>query len=217
MSTATCPLCNETYLAAATVCSDCRVALVLDPPEGYERAADGGAGGGQGDPPAPEALPWPEGEDEVAYELEDWGPEDRRTLSIALSAERVPHEWRDDEIVVPERFADVAEELIDAIDHPDALDEDDEEDDGGAAVLSALYVASDVLSGDPTASGAVVELLELGPDVAGRAAPYGVADHTWAVVVERTAALVGLLESDAEEDDVRPAATSLRGVLRTLV
>lgn len=216
MSTATCPLCGATYLAAATVCADCRVALVPDVPEPASgHPADATARPPEGDDGAPAA--WPEGDDEVGYELDDWGPDDRAALTAALHAERVPHEWREDEVVVPERWADVAEELIDAIDHPDALDVEDDGDDGGADLLGALYVASDILSGDPTSSGAVVDVLELAPTMAGRPAPYGVDGRLWRSVGERVAELAELLEADADEDAVRTAAGSLRGLLRDLV
>jgi hypothetical protein len=205
------------------VCADCRVALVLDPPDAPQRAdgpvaGDGGApGGGAGAAAAVDGPPWPEGDDEVAYDLDDLSLEDRDALTAALQAERAPHEWRDGELVVPERWADVAEELIDAVDHPDALDVDDEDDDGGAELLSALYVASDVLSGDPGATGAVIELLELAPALAGRPAPYGVDGRTWAAIGEGAAALAVLLEADADDDEVRATAGALRGRLRDLV
>ncbi|MEX2659646.1 MAG: hypothetical protein WD232_08110 [Acidimicrobiales bacterium] len=219
MSTAHCPLCGETYLAAATVCADCRVALVLDPPEGHDALpvddsieAEGGA------VPDVVDLAWPDGDDEIGYDLDDWVPEDRVILSDALRGERVAHEWRGGEVVVPERFADVAEELIDAIDHPDALDADDDgDDDGGAELLSALYVASDVLAGDPHASGAVVEVLELAPDLAGRSTPYGVDGRTWTAVLEQATGLAELLEEDADGDEVQGAAAALRRLVRPLV
>lgn len=221
MSTATCPLCGETYLAAATVCADCRVALVLDPPEPVDPpepddAPDGAGTAGTGDT-AEVGEAWPEGDDEVAYDLDDWAPADRDALSASLRAERIAHEWRDGEVVVPERWADVAEELIDLVDHPDALDVDDDADDGGAELLSALYVASDVLSRDPVASGAVIELLELAPALPGRPPPYGVDARTWAGIGERTAELAALLDRGADEDDVAAAAALLRAPLRDLV
>lgn len=230
MSTATCPLCGETYLAAATVCADCRVALVLDPLEGPadrqggEEIAPGEVGGREGagateedgvPPVAPEA--WPEGDDEVGYDLDDWGPVERAALTSALLAERVAHEWRDDEVVVPERWADLAEELIDALDHPDALDLEDGADDGGADLLGNLYVATDVLSGDPTSSGAVVEVLELAPVVADRRAPYGIDGGVWTSITEQVGQLAELLEADADDDEVQAVAGSVRSLLRPLV
>jgi hypothetical protein len=222
MSTATCPLCGETYLSVATVCADCRVALVPDPLDGGPADQAGTGGAGDADADAVGAVEgtvgdWPEGDDEVAYDLDDWSDDDRRALAASLRAERIAHEWRDAELVVPERWADVAEELIDVIDHPDALDVDDDADDGGAELLSALYVAADVLSGDPAASGAIIEVLELAPDLAGRLPPYGVEGRTWAAITERTVALAALLEADGDDDDVRPAAEALRGLLRDLV
>ena len=228
MSTASCPLCGETYLAATTVCADCRVALVPDPVEGTEHASPGtttaeGAPGapdreGPDSPEVPVAVePWPEGEEEVGYDLEDWGPVEREALTVALLAERVAHEWREDEVVVPERWADLTEELIDAIDHPDALEPEDEDDDGGAELLGDLYVAADVLSGDPAASGAVIEVLELAPVVAGRPAPYGLDGGTWSSVTEEVGRLAGLLEAHADDEEVQALAGSLRSRLRPLV
>ncbi len=219
MSTASCPLCGETYLAAATVCADCRVALVLDPLEPSDGAAgepDHEAAGAAGDDPVADE-PWPEGDDEVGYDLDDWGPVDREALTVALRAERVAHEWREDEIVVPERWADLVEELIDAIDHPDALDLEDDADDGGAELLGNLYVATDVLSGDPTSSGAVIELLELAPTMADQRAPYGVDGAAWAAIVAQVGALAGLLEDDADGDEVQAVAGDVRSLLRPLV
>ena len=215
MSTATCPLCRETYLAAATVCADCRVALVLDPVDGGEVAG----GVAAGSPAADEGpvLVWPDGDEEVGYDLDDWVPAERDALTKALQAERIAYEWRDDEVVVPDRWADVAEELIDAIDHPDALDPDDDADDGGAELLGALYVASDILSGDPASSGAVIEVLELAPTMAGRASPYGVEGVAWTAIKEQVAALAAQLEVDAHDDEVQAVAAALRGLLRPLV
>lgn len=224
MSTATCPLCGETYLAVATVCADCRVALVADPledgPLGDGPAEDGPAEDAEVAPAdgAAVALEWPDGDEEVGYELDDWGPVERDALTRALLAERIPHEWREDEVVVPERWADIAEELIDVIDHPDALDvEDGDGGDDGAELMSALYVASDILAGDPTSSGAVIELLELAPAVAGASMPYGLDGRTWRSIVEQVASLASLLEADEDEDDVRGVAGVLRGQLRPLV
>lgn len=239
MSTATCPLCGESYLAAATVCADCRVALVLDPVDGAEGPGSGGLepggtapegvaaegadeGEGRGGVAADRARPadvavWPEGDDEVGYDLDDWGPVEWEALTSALLAERVAHEWREDEVVVPERWADLTEELIDAIDHPDALDLDDAVDDGGADLLGNLYVAADVLSGDPAASGAVIEVLELAPVVAGRRPPYGIDGVTWTSVAEQLSQLAGLLEADADDEEVQSVAGALRSLLRPLV
>ena len=219
MSTATCPLCGETYLATATVCADCRVALVLDPlePSGGEPGDPASeAAGTDGDDPVADE-PWPEGDDEVGYDLDDWGPGERDALTAALRAERVAHEWREDEVVVPERWADLAEELIDAIDHPDALDLEDDAEDGGAELLGNLYVAADVLSGDPTSSGAVIEILELAPTLADQRAPYGLDGSAWAAIVEQVGSLAVLLEADADGDEVQAVAGNVRSLLRPLV
>ena len=100
----------------------------------------------------------------------------------------------------------------------DSLDpEDDESVGGGAELLSALYVATDILSGDPGASGAVIEVLELAPTVAASSPPYGIDGGTWTSIKEQVATIAEVLEADDDDEQVRAAAASVRGLLRPLV
>jgi hypothetical protein len=200
MTVVACPSCGETYVSSAQTCADCGVPLV-DP----------------SDSPAATRLE-PGNEDEVGYDLDDWEPEQRGELVTQLTARGIPHRWEEGELIVRERDADWVEPVIDDIDHPDALEvEEDDDDDAAAEVLSSLYVAADVLAGDPVSPGAIVELCDAEGEAKDLDAPYGVAAAVWEEILTRTTALAELLDAGADPDEVRVAARSLRDLVRPLV
>lgn len=187
------------------------------------------------DPP-PE-VPEDGAEDLVVYDLGDWTPAQRAALDRLLVAEDVDHEWDGDEatassrtpspesgpdntspgqLLVPEASADLVEELIDEIDHPDALAPDDHGDGGGGEVLSSLYVASDVLLGAPGHVAATEEAREAAAAAAVMDPPYGLDDTTWGAVRRRAEILADVLAT-GEDQRVREAARALREVVRPLV
>lgn len=176
------------------------------------------AGGGEND-----AVGWP-----VVYDLSDWTSEQRAALDRLLAGEGLPHRWESAEtpapasvagqLLVGEAFADLAEELIDEMDHPDALEVDDADDEGGAEILSELYVASDVLLGAPANAAAGIDARRAATAAATAVAPYGLDDATWAEVRRRAAALAAALVDDVgDADRVMAAAGALREVVRPLV
>ena len=188
----TCPGCGSKYMAGTTACADCGAPLLAGP-----------------------ALE--PGDDDVGYDLADWMPEDRGQLAAALAAEAIASRWEDAELVVREVEADRVEELIDEIDHPDALAEDDTDDDGGAEILSALYVASDVLQHDPGSAVAIIELLEASERASELGPPYGLDGDLWREVQRRADTPADLLGEEADDEQVRAAAKTLRDAVHPLV
>lgn len=177
--------------------------------------------------------------DEVVYDLADWDEIQRRTLEGLLIDEGVSYRWdpmaepaRSDgvtsgpqgplllsaELVVGERDADLVEELIDAIDHPDALEaEDDDGDDEGAEVLSALYVAADVLCGAPGHAQGAEELLDATRAAGEVDPPYGLDQATWTELGRLAQHLAGRLREGADDQVVADAARALRQAVHPLV
>src|SRR5829696_6063939 len=88
--TVLCPRCGAEYVASVTTCADCGARLRP-----------------RGEPPV-----GAEDEDEVAYDLGDWTADQREALRAALEGEGVAARFEDDELVVAEADADLAEELI---------------------------------------------------------------------------------------------------------
>jgi hypothetical protein len=193
-----CPRCGAQYLATATAttCVDCGARL--RPPG--ERPAAGEEG------------------EEVGYDLADWSPQQRDELVAALAAEGVAARLEDTELVVAEADADLAEELIEEVDAPDALEaEADDGDDAAAEVLSSLYVTSDVLVGDPDSSAAVLELLESVEAAASLPLPYGLDGDQWAALLRTADDLADLLGEGGEAGEVSAAARRLRDAVHPLV
>jgi hypothetical protein len=188
----TCPSCGAQYVAAAAVCTDCGVPLGGRPLE-------------------------PGGDDEVGYDLDDWDDTLRAELTRVLAADGVAHRWEGSELVVLEPDADLVEQRIDEIDHPDALDPEDDDGDGGAEILSALYVAADVLQHDPANAVAVLDLLEATEQAGELGPPYGLDRALWEEVQRRAVAVADLLGDQATDGDVATAARQLREAVRPLV
>ena len=180
-------------------------------------------------------------DDEVLYDLADWEPEQRSTLDRILTAEGVAYRWEggrgssswmapgpvsgpasppqaSDQLVVAERHADVVEELIDELDHPDALEVvDDDGDDGAAEVLSSLYVAGDVLAGAPGNLAAAHDLAQAIDSAGGLAVPYGLDPTAWEELRRRAATLAEHLGAGGGDDEVVDAARALRDAVRPFV
>ena len=188
----TCASCGSQYLANATVCADCGAPLQVSP---VLDASD----------------------DEVGYDLGDWGDDERLRLAAILTAESLPSRWEGTELVVRDVDADHVEDLIQEIDDADALEADVDDDGAGAEILSSLYVASDVLQSDPKASAAIVELLDACELASQLGPPYGLEKETWQEVQRRADAVAELLGAGAEDDDVAVAAKELRDAVRPLV
>ena len=164
----------------------------------------------------------PMGEDEeaeVGYELDDWLPEQQADLVARLAAEGIPNRWEGTEIVVPEAWADRVEEVIDEIDHPDAIavDDDEEGGDGGGELLGALFVAADVLQHDPSDPAAVADLLEAAERADVDGVPYGLDVAVWDGVRRMAGDVADLLAEHADEERVAAAARALRDALREMV
>jgi hypothetical protein len=187
----TCPSCGAQYVASTTTCADCGSSLATDL---HLEATD----------------------DEVGYDLSDWSADERAQLAATLVQERIRCRWEDDEVVVRPDDADHVEALIDEIDEVEALGEEADADAGGD-LLSALYVASDVLQHDPEANEAIVELLDAAEQAADLGAPYGLDHDVWKDIQLRTDALADLLGTEAEGADVMNAARALREAVRPLV
>ena len=198
MSLKWCPACGAEYIATATACADCKVALVDEEP--VDDLVDEG-----------EAL---------AYDLSDWTEPQRAELVALLEADGIPYAWDGDELVVGLADDEQVENLIDGIDFPDALEPDDSPDadvDTVPDLMSDLFVAADRLQSNPEHTASVLSFLEaaeLAPTVP---APFGLDPPTWEAVLGHVADLADALGDGAEAPLVRLAARNVRDALRPYV
>lgn len=179
----------------------------------------------------PELLPGSESDDDqIAYDLAEWPPEDRTIATGDLVELGIPYRWEDNLVLV---VAATAEEQVDAIldeidenamgdgaDLDDAgLPEDEGEDGGEEAVeaMSDLFVAADGLQHGTYDEQRVVEFLEAAAAVAACLPPYGIEPNVWTRVQNEAAAITTALEKGDDDEGTMQAAKALRALLRQYV
>ena len=193
-----CPACGAEYIATATACADCRVALV-DEQTGDDLLDD---------------------DEALAYDLADWDEPQRAELVALLEADGIPYAWDGDELIVGVADDAAVEGLIDGIDFPDALDPDDSPEadvDTVPDLLSDLFVAADRLQSNPEHTASVMAMLESAEAAPDLPVPFGIEPPAWEGVLELVTQLADALAEDAEAPIVRHAAKTLRDTLRPFV
>jgi hypothetical protein len=181
------------------------------------------------DPPALLA-PSENDEDQIAYELAEWPPEDRAIASADLVELGIPYRWEDNIVlVVPAAVEEQVDAILDEIDE-NALAGDEEAlidletgEDGGeeaATAMSDMFIAADGLSNDTYDEEKVVEFIEAAAAVGQCLPPYGIEPLVWNRIQSEASAIVTALEKGEDGDDdeaVTTAARALRDFLRNYV
>ena len=181
------------------------------------------------DPPAILA-PSENDEDQIAYDLAEWPPEDRAIASADLVELGIPYRWEDNIVlVVPAGVEEQVDAILDEIDE-NALASDEAAlvdletgEDGGeeaATAMSDMFIAADGLSHDIYDEEKVVEFIEAAAAVGQCLPPYGIEPLVWNRVQTQASAIVTALEKGEEGDDdeeVTTAARALRDLLRNYV
>lgn len=181
----------------------------------------------------PEVLPPSEvDDDQIAYELVEWPPEDRTIATADLVEMGIPYRWEDNLVlVVPATAEAEVDAILDEIDE-NAMDDEAgvldvaefPEDDGGdggeeaAQAMSDLFIAADGLQHGTYDEQRVVEFIEAAAAVAECLPPYGIEPHVWARVQNESAAITTALEKGGGDDEgTAEAAKALRALLRQYV
>ena len=170
-------------------------------------------------------------DDQVAYELVEWPPEDRVIATDDLVELGIPYRWEDGLVLV---VPATAEAQVDAL--LDEIDENANGDDGEAALLDVgtgedggeeaatamgdLFVAADGLTHGTYDEAEVVDFIEAASAVGQSLPPFGIEPHVWKRIQDESAAIVDELEKGNEGDDdeiVTNGAKALRDLLRHYV
>ncbi|HEV3364152.1 MAG TPA: hypothetical protein VG795_08425 [Acidimicrobiia bacterium] len=169
-------------------------------------------------------------DDQIAYELAEWPPEDRTIASADLVELGIPYRWEENcVLVVPAGVEEQVDAILDEIDeHALASDEEalvdlETGEDGGeeaATAMSDLFIAADGLSRDIYDDERVVEFIEAASAAGQCLPPYGIEPLVWNRIQTEASAIVTTLEKGEDGDDneaVTTAARALRDLLRNYV
>jgi hypothetical protein len=179
----------------------------------------------------PEMLPPSENDDDqIAYDLVEWPPEDRTIATADLVEMGIPYRWEDNVVlIVPAASEEQVDGILDEIDE-NAMSEDGElagqalllaaeGEDGGeeaATAMSDLFIAADDLSHTTYDEEKVVDFIEAAAAVAQSLPPFGIEPNVWARIQSQASAIVAVLEKGDGDDDeaVTGGARELRDLLR---
>jgi hypothetical protein len=164
-------------------------------------------------------------EEQVEYDLREWGVGERSSATFALLEVDIPYRWEADLVlVVPAVAEHEVDRLLDELEDVEELDDDALDSngsvDGGEEAQGAmgdLFVAADRLQHDPTDHRMIADALEAGTTVADCVAPYGIERPVWRQIQALAAALMTDLDEAADEETVATSARALREYLRDLV
>jgi hypothetical protein len=179
----------------------------------------------------PPLAPAENDNEQVAYDLIEWPPEDRVIATDDLLEAGIPYRWDDGVVlVVPAANEAQVDELLDEIDAnavgeqgEAALIEVEAGEDGGeeaTAAMGELFVAADGLSHGTYDEAEVVDFMEAAAAVAQSLPPFGIEPQVWGRIQSQSAAIVAELEKGDEGDDdeiVTDGAKTLRDLLRHYV
>jgi hypothetical protein len=179
----------------------------------------------------PQILPPSDVDDEqVAYDLAEWPPEDRTIATADLVELEIPYRWEEGLVlIVPATAEEQVDALLDEIDEnaagsdEDALIEVGAAEDGGeeaTTAMSDLFIASDALQHGVYDEEKVVEFMEAAAAVQTCLPPFGIEAIVWSRVQSEASAIVTALEKGNDGDDdegVITAARALRDLLRHYV
>jgi hypothetical protein len=180
----------------------------------------------------PEMLvPSDNDDDQIAYDLVEWPPEDRTVATADLVELGIPYRWEDGMVlVVPAAAEEEVDAILDEIDEnaladggefaDDALLLEEEGEDGGeeaAEAMSDLFIAADALQHGTYDEQRVVEFMEAAEAVGQCLPPYGIEPQVWSRVQQQASAIVTALEKGDDEEATTAAAAALRNLLRQYV
>ena len=164
-----------------------------------------------------------EEEDEVVFELGEFGEDFRKAVAKVLTEADIEFEWEGVDLVVAEEDADAVDAVLDRLED-EPLDEvapvedrEPAEDEADYESLSDLYLAADRLFRTPDDPSLVADLDDAAAALEGTSPPFGVDAREWSRILATAGAIREALAEGADPDVVAGDARNLRDLLRGYV
>ena len=154
------------------------------------------------------------------WELDEWTPEARDELTIALTESGIAHKWEETVLLAASSFEVDVEEILDDLENDEQNDEqDDDGDSADSKVLGQLSAVAQIISRNPSDTNSIRTLERLLEEIDGASAPSEISDSAWRqikdLVNQIEEALVGRTEPD--ESTAMDIAGRLFAILRSNV
>ena len=154
------------------------------------------------------------------WELDEWTPEARDELTIALTESGIAHKWEETVLLAASSFEVDVEEILDDLENDEQNDEqDDDGDSADSKVLGQLSAVAQIISRNPSDTNSIRTLERLLEEIDGASAPSEISDSAWRqikdLVNQIEEALVG--RSEPDESTAMDIAGRLFAILRSNV
>ena len=146
------------------------------------------------------------------WELDEWTPDARAELTIALTESGIAHKWEQTVLLAASAVEGEVEEILDEIennneisdDSDDSDDDDDDDDDANVAdtkVLGQLSALAQRISRNPSDTNSIRTLERLLEEIDGANAPGEMSDSVWRQVKDLANQIEESLVGSAQPDE----------------
>ena len=141
------------------------------------------------------------------WELDEWTPDARAELTIALTESGIAHKWEQTVLLAASAVEGEVEEILDEIENNNEIsddDDDDSDDDVNVAdtkVLGQLSALAQRISRNPSDTNSIRTLERLLEEIDGANAPGEMSDSVWRQVKDLANQIEDALVGSAQPDE----------------
>jgi hypothetical protein len=159
--------------------------------------------------------------DTTEYDLGEWEPGERQSLTHALTGARVPFRWEGAVVLVSTSDEAVVDALLDDIEAGEYADTatGDGAREAAPELLTQLFLAAERLRGNPLDPDGIEQLERVIEEIDPDLPPFGVTPRLWSDACELAEQVVDALvvEDGPDEEAAQEAAEQLHDLLRPSV
>ena len=136
------------------------------------------------------------------WELDEWTPEARAELTIALTESGIAHKWEETVLLAASTFEVDVEEILDDLENDEQSDEqDDDGDSADSKVLRQLSAVAQIISRNPSDMNSVRTLHQILEEIDEASAPSEVSDSVWRQIKDLVNQIDDALASRDQSDE----------------
>ena len=136
------------------------------------------------------------------WELDEWTPEARAELTIALTESGIAHKWVQTVLLAASSFEVDVEEILDDLENDEQSDEqDDDGDSADSKVLRQLSAVAQIISRNPSDMNSVRTLHQILEEIDEASAPSEVSDSVWRQIKDLVNQIDDALASRDQSDE----------------
>jgi hypothetical protein len=136
------------------------------------------------------------------WELDEWTPDARAELTIALTESGIAHKWEETVLLAASSFEVDVEEILDDLENDEQSNEqDDDGDSADSKVLRQLSAVAQIISRNPSDMNSARTLHQILEEIDEASAPSEVSDSVWRQIKDLVNQIDDALASRDQSDE----------------